>query len=98
VARFDIHESGTAAFVINCQSDFLDYLHTRFVVPLLPIDLEPQVAESLNPVFAIEGKNFAFYPQFAATLPTRELGRFVGSLTDEQDKIIRALDMLISGY
>jgi toxin CcdB len=98
VSRFDVYQSGPSSFIVDCQSDFLDYLRTRFVVPLLPPELEPKVAERLNPVFTIEGKNYAFYPQFAATLPTRELGQFIASLADEQDKIIGALDMLITGH
>jgi len=36
--------------------------------------------------------------QFAASLPTRDLGDRVVSLLDQQDAIGNALDLLISGF
>jgi toxin CcdB len=98
MSRFDVYQSKSSVLIVDCQADLLSYLRTRFVVPLLPPELEPKVAERLNPVFTIDGKNYAFYPQFAATIPASELGQFVASIADEQDKIIGALDMLMTGH
>jgi hypothetical protein len=35
--------------------------------------------------------------QFAAAVPARVLGKAVGSLAHERDRIIAALDMLLTG-
>ena len=98
MARFDVIKTKSDGLVLDCQSDFLAYLRTRFVVPLLPPELEPKVAERLNPVFVIEGRNYVLYPQFAASMSVRELGPMVTSLVDEHSRIMDALDMLMIGY
>ena len=98
MARFDVIKTKSDALVVDCQSEFLDYLQTRFVIPLLPPDLEPKIAERLNPVFLIEGQNYVLYPQFSASIAVRELGTPVASLANQHSQIIEALDMLVSGF
>lgn len=98
MAQFDVLKTKSDGLVLDCQSDVLAYLRTRFVVPLLPPELEPKVAERLNPVFIIDDKSYVLYPQFAASMSLQELGPTVGSLLDEHIEIMDALDMLIIGY
>lgn len=97
MAQFDVYRTSHNALVVDCQAEFLSYLKTRFVVPLLPPELEPKIAERLNPVFLIEGSEHVFYPQFAASVPTKDLKDRVVSLSDEYLMIENALDMLITG-
>lgn len=96
MARFDVHR-GAGVYLLNCQADFLDYLDTRFVVPLVPATGTPR-ADRLNPIFTVGGEAVVMATQLASAVPARELGRRIGSLSDEHDRIISALDMLISGY
>jgi toxin CcdB len=96
MARFDVHR-GTGIYLLNCQADFLDYLQTRFVVPLVPASGTPR-ADRLNPIFTIADEAVVMATQLASAVPTRELGRKVTSLSDEHSRILNALDMLISGY
>jgi toxin CcdB len=97
MAQFDVHQM-TDGFVIDCQSDFLSHYDTRLVVPLLPSATGPAVAKRFNPVFEIEGQQLVMYTQYAAAVQHRKLGRPIKSLADSRDKIVVAIDMLITGF
>lgn len=98
MARFDVHRTRTGRLVLDCQSDLLRHLQSRFVVPLLaPTDL-PTPARRLNPVFVIDGSQWVMATQFAAAVPARELVERVASLQDEEYAITTALDTLTSGW
>ncbi|UZK68560.1 CcdB family protein [Sphingomonas sp. S1-29] len=98
MARLDVFELSDGLRVLDCQSEELDYLTTRFIVPLVPLADAPKPAARLNPVFDIAGEPHMMVTQFAATMPTRDLTNLVGSLGNEHFVVIAALDMLISGY
>jgi toxin CcdB len=98
MAKFDVYRQRQGGcHVLDCQADLLNDLNTRFVVPLLPIDEAPKAAARLNPIFDVEGVQLVMVTQFAASVPIRELGEVVKSLSEEQDIINAALDMLIIG-
>lgn len=97
--RFDVYRgTGGADLLLDCQSNLLLDLNTRFVVPLQLPENAPKPARRLNPVFEIEGQQYVMVTQFAAAIARRECGQFVLSLASEQTTIMTALDMLISGY
>jgi toxin CcdB len=95
VAQFDIHRFGDA-LVLNCQSDLLNQIDSRFVVPLVPRTHAPNVAHRLNPVFAIDGQEYVMLTQAAAAVRGRALGPVVGSLSERSFEITGALDVLIT--
>ncbi|MBB5685046.1 CcdB family protein [Sphingobium boeckii] len=99
MAKFDVYRmSGGSGYLIDCQADLLKGLNSCFVVPLLPIDHAPKAADRLNPIFQIGGESCVMVTQFAAAVSVRELGERIGSLIDQDTKIMNALDMLLSGY
>ena len=99
MARFDVYRgTGGADLLLDCQSDLLRDLNTRFVVPLQLLENAPQPARRLNPVFEVEGKSYVMVTQFAAAIARRECGSFVTSLAANDTAIMNAVDMLISGY
>ena len=99
MARFDVYRGlGGADLLLDCQSDLLRDLNTRFVAPLMLLENAPQPARRLNPVFTIEGCDYAMVTQFAATVARRDCGAVVASLESEHSVIINALDMLMTGY
>jgi hypothetical protein len=63
-------------------------LNTRIVAPLLPFSEAPKPAQRLNPVFEIEGERYTMVTQFLAAVPVAELGRRMGTLIDEDTRII----------
>ena len=99
MARFDAYaRAGKAGFLLDVQSDLLDALNTRVVVPLLPIDQAPTPAARLNPVLTISGENYVMATQFMASVPVRELGSVAVSLNAQSHEITAALDMLFVGF
>jgi toxin CcdB len=96
MARHDVY-CPAGIYLLDCQSDFLGQLDTRFVVPLLPVGEVPQVYR-LNPIFSIRGEKLVMATQLASSVPTRQLRDRVASLADEHNKIMNAFDMLLTGY
>lgn len=96
MAQFDVHRLSKDRLAIDCQADLLDYLASRLVVPLVPLD-KAMPARRLNPVFNIRGHDYVMLTEAAAAVPLRELGEVVASLADRSFEITGALDVLISG-
>ena len=98
MAQFDAYRLRSGdALVIDCQSNLLEFLDTRFVAPLMPIDRAPKPAQRLNPVFELGGAEFVMVTQFASTVQRAELADVVASWQDRSFDIVAALDVLISG-
>ena len=98
MARFQYYRiKGEPGYFLDCQADVLSHLNTRLMVPLRQPSDAPDPAWRLNPTFEIEGAEHRMVTQFAGALPARVLGNAAGSLRHEQDRIMAALDMLITG-
>ena len=96
--QFDVHRlNSNETLVIDCQSELLEQLNTRFVVPLVPREAAPIPAHRLNPVFSIGGRDHVMVTQFAAAVERRELADVVFSLRDRSFEVVGALDVLITG-
>ena len=101
MARLDVYPmpgKGRAGYIIDVQADLLSDLATRTVVPLLSEDAAPKPIRDLNPVFELLGKPYVMVTQAIASIPGRELKGVVASLTDQHDRITRALDILLLGF
>lgn len=96
MAQFDVYRLSRDRLAIDCQADLLNYLASRFVVPLVFLD-KATPAKRLNPVFRIQGQDYVMLTEAAAAVPVRELGEVVASLADRSFEITGALDVLISG-
>ena len=91
-----MHRLGNG-LVVNCQSDLLEHIVTRFVVPLVPA-CEAQIATPrLNPRFQIEGEEYVLVTQTAATVGRSEVGKVIVSLADHSYEITGAIDVLTGG-
>ncbi|MCL1960293.1 MAG: CcdB family protein [Desulfovibrionaceae bacterium] len=82
------------------QSDCLEGLATRVVVPLIRVDVFPpaRLPADFTPAFRIGGIECMFYPAFIGAVPASELGGSAGSLRGERDKLLAALDRLTGGF
>lgn len=98
MARFSVYRNGDGLYLLDCQADVLSHFNTRFVVPLLAKDIAPIPADRLNPEFTVAGQPLVMCTQFASAVRQCELATFVVSLSNQNDVIIEALDMLISGF
>ena len=105
MARFDVYpnpgvHSGTTPFLLDVQSDLLDGLDSRMVIPLRSLEhfAKVKLPTLLTPVFAINGKDFLLETPKMGAVPNSILKNTVTSLSAHQDQITGALDFLFQGY
>jgi toxin CcdB len=84
--------------LLALQSDLLSRnLDTTVVAPLEPAD-NGKFADRLNPEVTVEDKRYVLITQEIVTVRKSALGERRGSLVDERDRIIAALDLLFTGF
>ena len=89
---------GRFPLLLDVQSDLLEPLNTRVVVPLsLAASAKSRAMESLTPKLGVTGKEYVMVTPQLAGISMRELGAIVDTLSSERAKIISALDLLITG-
>lgn len=98
MARFGVYRLPDDSLVLDCQSDFIDHLGTRFVVPLLPPAEVPSPLPSLHPCFDIDGERLMMATHLAGAVHSRLVKKPILMLDRHQDSIMRALDTLITGF
>jgi toxin CcdB len=96
LAQFDVYRVRGNVLVIDCQSDLLADLPTRFVVPLRSTD--SVALQRLTPTFTIDGETLTMITPLARAIDVRDIEETVATLDAAQFEIKAALDMLISGY
>ena len=94
--QYDVCRSRSGVLVVVIESDRLSKGTTRVVIPLVPASGRIAIRH-LNPLVGFEEREFMLSPQQVATVAVAELGRPVGNLAHERDRITRAIDMLLSG-
>lgn len=95
--QFDVYRSVSGTLVVVIQSDLLDAMATRVVVPLMPLGMTGTPLTRLNPRIAFGDQTLVLVPQLAATLTIREIGERMGSVADQRDSITLAIDTLLAG-
>jgi toxin CcdB len=99
MARYDLFSNiGTEGFLLDVQTDLLDHLKTRVVVPLLPAGTTPPPIKRLNPIFEIGGQKYVLATQLLSAVSVHELTRREDSLSKHHDQIVGALEMLFQGF
>ena len=104
MARFDVHENPNPAtatvapFLLDVQSDLLEDLATRVVVPLFHAETVGKAASFLNPAFTINDIPVVMSTAEQAAVPISALGARVQTLKDRQEEIVGALNFLLTGF
>lgn len=102
MARFDVYRfaSKSAPLVVDVQSDILDGLNSRVVIPLAPTTKAArEELPQLKPKIAISGKNYVLMTTDMAALPKSRLGAIVTNIEGAQrDAVSNALDFLFFGF
>ena len=100
--QFDVHRNSgkhreTIPFVVVVQSAQFDSYRRRVVVPLVRSSAIGKIAyAAFNPTFKIRGTSVVLHPLEIVSVPVDQLGEIVGSLSDESQLIISALDELLT--
>jgi toxin CcdB len=97
MAKYDVYPNGTG-YLLDVQTELLDTLNTRVVVPLFPIMEAPEPAKRLNPVFEIDGAEVVMVTQFLASVHQSILKNPSKNLSRHSDEITNALDMIFLGF
>lgn len=103
MAQFDVYTNPSESadkgipYVVVMQSDLLDALATRLVVPLATMAFADKVPEKLCPLVTVNGQKLRALAQYAAPLPARSLRQVVGNLSPQSHLLIAAMDVVLSG-
>ena len=88
----------TYPFFVDVQSDLLESLNSRVVIPLsLDKTTNNTNAKNLCPVFDIEGKNYILLTHQMTSVPASLLKNNAGSLDKYRYEILGAIDILLTG-
>lgn len=89
----------TYPFLVDVQSDLLDELQTRVVVPLTKASaLAKKPLSNLTPALKFDGETYVLMtPQLAGVART-ELGAAAGSVAEQRQVIVAAIDFLVTGF
>jgi len=88
----------TYPFFVDVQSDLLDSLNSRVVIPLsLNKETNNTNVKNLCPVFDIEGENYILLTHQMTSVPYSLLKKKVGSLENYRYEILGAIDILLTG-
>lgn len=98
MARYTVYRIDSGAYLLDVQSDLLNDLATRIVIPLMPLAEAPKPARRLNPVFEIGNAPYVLVTQFLAAVPLSLLATPVADLSAHDTDIANALDMLFHGF
>jgi toxin CcdB len=104
MAQFDVHRNpgrhrDTIPFVVIVQSALYDDYRRRVVVPLVDKSSLGKVTNPrFNPTFRINGQSVVLHPLEIVSVARENLGERVDSLEAQGDKIISALDELLTRW
>lgn len=105
MARFDVYanpsnQSATTPYLLDIQSDLLDGLDSRVVIPLRRLKDFPNVKISnrLTPIIKIGREDYLLETPKMGAIPTRLLKTPVQSIANKQTEIISAMDFLFHGF
>ncbi len=103
MAQFDVYSNPSSSaqdgipYVVVVQSDLLEALATRLVIPLASHDFADKTPEKLCPTIMVKGQTLRALAHYAAPLPARSLRKALGNVSAQSDALIAALDVVLSG-
>jgi toxin CcdB len=105
MAQFDVHKNigkqrDAIPFVVVVQSSLYDGYRRRVVIPLVrrsSLDRTATFLDTpLNPVFTVKSIKVVLHPLEMVSVATEQLGEKVATLAQEGDRIVAALDELLT--
>ena len=103
MARFDVYRNPRkesareVPFLLDVQSDFLEGLESRVVVPLRAANAVKRPVTRLNPIFRVAGIEVVMDTPQLAGVPASMLRKPVASLSAQAFEIQNGLDFLFAG-
>ena len=101
MAQFDIlrnPQSGVYPLVVDLQHETLARLSTRIVAPMIAVKrYGRKPITRLNPIARVKNVDYLVLVQDLASIPARDVGERVGSLSSRRPELIAALDLVFTG-
>lgn len=103
MAQYDVYPNPSHSakqgipLVVVVQSDLLESLATRLVIPLATTEFAGPTPEKLCPLITVQGQRLRALAHFAAPLPTRQLKKQMENIAMQSSTLVAALDMVLSG-
>jgi toxin CcdB len=105
VAQFSVHRNrnprtkAVFPFLVDVQSDLLEPLNTRVVVPMTKAAaLAKNPVSHLTPDVSFNGDRYLLMTPQLAGIGRAELGPHAGTLVEERQTILAAIDFLLTGF
>jgi toxin CcdB len=102
MAQFDVHRNkgknrDSIPYVVVVQSTLFDDYKRRVVVPLVRASVVGKISNPrFNPTFRIGNSSVVLHPLETVSVAIENLGKPVGSLAKDADRIIGAMDELLT--
>jgi toxin CcdB len=103
MGQFDVHRNpnpdtrGTYPYLLDVQAELFGDLATRVVIPLAPPDERRKPLERLTPLIDVGGEPFLLLTPQLAGVRIDVLGEVVSNVASQRDRIVQALDFLLTG-
>ena len=103
MAQFIVYENGNPTSrkripcLLDVQSDLIDAMDSRVVVPLMPVARAGRPIDGLMPLLVVQGEPMVMDTAHLAGVSRSVIGKQLDDLTRERDTILAALDFLVSG-
>ena len=104
MAQFDVYTNPNPVtklaipYLLDIQTDLLNNLATRVVIPLYTVSTMGKAAKHLNIQFSIKRTTVMMSTAELAGVAVNSLGDKVCSLKEHRNEIIAAIDFLVTGY
>jgi toxin CcdB len=86
-------------FLVDVQSDLLEPLNTRVVIPMTKAPaLTRKPVSHLTPEVSFNGDRYVLMTPQLAGIGRAELGPHAGTLAEERQTILAAIDFLLTGF
>lgn len=100
MARYDVYKVnyGPIQYLVDVQSDVLNQIETRVVVPLFPKTYKNERMPRLTPLIEFGTEKLFFIPANITTVSVFDLKDKVDNLERYHREITDALDFLFQGF
>ena len=105
MAQFAVYRNKSARtkatypFLVDVQSDLLEDLQTRVVIPLSKAAaLMKKPVSQLMPILSFDGETYVLMTPELAGVARTDLGPAAGTLAERREMILAAMDFLLTGF
>ena len=105
MAQFSVYRNknprtkATYPYLVDVQSDLLEPINTRVVIPLTKVAaLTRKPVSHLTPELSFNGDRYLLMTPQLAGISRAELGAHAGTLLEARQIILAAVDFLLTGF